>query len=48
MEPNMQKGERPKSYQPPRVIRVHIDPVKDLLMTCLQTSGGICDDSPTS
>jgi hypothetical protein len=48
MEPKMQKDERPKSYQPPTVTRVHIDPVKDLLMTCLQTSGGQCDFSPTS
>jgi hypothetical protein len=48
MEPKMQRDERPKSYESPRVIRVHIDPVKDLLMTCLQTTTESCGDSPTS
>lgn len=50
MEPNMQRQSGQNGYEPPALIRVHVDPVRDLLMACAKVSGqnAACNLTPSA
>jgi hypothetical protein len=39
MEPKMQRDSAKLRYEPPALVSVMVDPVKDLLMTCNKSTG---------
>jgi hypothetical protein len=43
MESNVQPPKKRRAYDAPRLDRVHLDPVKDLLMACAGNDPAFCD-----